>query len=136
MKLLLAISVLFLSFQCFSFEKDPAKNGAADILKKAVAVLPESRRSEKIRLAFLSQGINGQEASQRIYELLESGSFKGILAIGGPDPEVTDKLIRSVVAYLSSPLNEITLIIAGTEATKSAVEQKLKSLGAEVYFIK
>ena len=136
MKLILPIIILFLSFQSFSFEKNPLKNGADEILKKSVEVLPASRKHEKIQLAFLSEGINGQEAAQRIYELLESGTFKGILAIGGPDPEVTDKLVRTITTYLSSSLKGVTLIIAGNESTKDVVEAKLKSLGAEVYFIK
>jgi hypothetical protein len=136
MKLIFLITILFLSCQSFSFEKDPLKNGADEILKKSVEVLPDSRKHEKIQLAFLSEGLNGQEAAQRIYELLASGSFKGILAIGGPDPEVTDKLARTITTYLSSPLKGVTLIIAGNESTKNSVEAKLKSLGAEVYFIK
>ena len=119
-----------------ALEVDPAKNGATEILKRALSVLPEGTKRNKVNLAFLSDEVKGQQASQQIYEMLESGRFKGVLAIGGNNPAVTDKLMRSITKYLSADLSGVTLVIAGLDTTEKHVGEKLTKLGAKLYFLK
>jgi len=133
--IILLIGFVF-SIHIFAAELNPAKNGASELLEKSIAILPESRKHEKITLAFLTDEVNGKEASQTVYEMLQSGSFKGILTIGGADPAIADKLVRTVTGSLNGNLKGVTLIIAGIASTPINVEEKLKSLGAEVYFIR
>ncbi len=134
MKYLVAI-ILFIQVTFASaYVLAPVKNGTEVIMKQALAVLPESKR-ENVQLAYISEGANGPQSAQQIYELLETGSFKGVMVIGGHDPKVVDMLVRTVTSYLTQDISGVTLVIAGLNSTEQDISKKLKGLGAELYFI-
>lgn len=131
---LLIISLLLSLSVKAELNTDPEHNGAKEILEKTISVLPKEKK-DKVNLAFISKGADGKGIAQSLYEKLETGQVKGVLAIGGPDNEVTDKVIRTITTYLSQDLSEVTLVIFGNKDTEAAVSNKLSSLGAKVYYV-
>ena len=103
------------------------------VMERVLEVVPETER-KGLRLAFIPENTSKDAAAEMLKNALNTRDFEGVLAIGGPDPKLTELVTVSAFEEVYRDLVGLKVVFVGEEASRPLVHEAVGKTGAEFIF--